>query len=426
MKNNQISEILVSAYTCSPNWGSEPGMSWHWIKNLSKYYKIHLITSCEFKAELMNGLKDFNLEDSIIVYFNDIGQKAMNMGKNQGDWRFYYYYEKWQRKTYKIALQIVRDNNIVLVHQLNMIGFREPGYLWKLDKPTVWGPIGGMNYVPNSFLKNIDFRQKLKLKLKNSITKFQLEYSPRVQKAFSKHEVIIAANINSKIEVKKYLKKDIPVLNETGSYATFNTDENLLERFDSENFNILWVGKDLFTKQLELALRIIANVKDIPGLKFHIVGVAKNTDTYIKHDKIIKNLNIEGIVEWHGMVKNKEVKNMMQKHQLFLFTSIVEGTPHVILEAIEHSLPILCFNYCGQGECVNESVGQKIELSTPANAIRDFSIAIKDLFNNKDKLIWYSKNGVKRSEELSWDSKIKTMSKYYKEAIQKFEAKKTK
>jgi hypothetical protein len=28
---------------------------------------------------------------------------------------------------------------------LNMIGYREPGYLWKLNVPFVWGPMGGTN-----------------------------------------------------------------------------------------------------------------------------------------------------------------------------------------------------------------------------------------------------------------------------------------
>ena len=65
---------------------------------------------------------------------------------NQGDWRFYKYYKKWQWKTYLIAKEICAEVNIDVLHQLNMIGFREPGYLWKLSKengvPFVWGPIG--------------------------------------------------------------------------------------------------------------------------------------------------------------------------------------------------------------------------------------------------------------------------------------------
>ena len=50
---NKKLNIVISAYACSPNWGSEPGMAWNWVKNLSDYYNIYLITSTEFKEELL-------------------------------------------------------------------------------------------------------------------------------------------------------------------------------------------------------------------------------------------------------------------------------------------------------------------------------------------------------------------------------------
>ena len=35
-----------------------------------------------------------------------------------------------------------------------MIGFREPGYLWKIEeKPFVWGPIGGLKQFPEAYLQ---------------------------------------------------------------------------------------------------------------------------------------------------------------------------------------------------------------------------------------------------------------------------------
>ena len=37
-------KILVSAYACSPNHGSEPGMGWNFVIGLSKYHELHVIT----------------------------------------------------------------------------------------------------------------------------------------------------------------------------------------------------------------------------------------------------------------------------------------------------------------------------------------------------------------------------------------------
>ena len=43
--------ILVNAYACSPNMGSEPGMAWNWCVNLAKYCELHIITEGEFKRK---------------------------------------------------------------------------------------------------------------------------------------------------------------------------------------------------------------------------------------------------------------------------------------------------------------------------------------------------------------------------------------
>lgn len=43
--------ILVNAYACSPNMGSEPGMAWNWCVNLAKYCELHIITEGEFREK---------------------------------------------------------------------------------------------------------------------------------------------------------------------------------------------------------------------------------------------------------------------------------------------------------------------------------------------------------------------------------------
>ena len=41
--------ILINAYACSPDMGSEPGMAWNWCVNLANYCELHIITEGEFR-----------------------------------------------------------------------------------------------------------------------------------------------------------------------------------------------------------------------------------------------------------------------------------------------------------------------------------------------------------------------------------------
>lgn len=111
---------------------------------------------------------------------------------------------------------------------------------------------------------------------------------------------------------------------------------------------------------------------------------------------------------------------MMQCSDILFFTSVAEGTPHAVLEAISNGLPVVCFDCCGQGDSVNEKVGVKIQLSNPQQSIDEFAEKITDLYHHKEILAEMSENCILRRQELSWENKSKQMIALYHQAIDHF------
>ena len=150
-------KVLINAYACCPNMGSEPGMAWNWCLNLAKECELYIITEGEFKEQLENAVKKVPQGHRMHFYFNPVTPKIRKMCWNQGDWRFYKYYREWQLKTEKIAKSICEKEKIDIIHQLNMIGFREPGYLWRVSQgmriPFIWGPVDAKEKFPVSYLE---------------------------------------------------------------------------------------------------------------------------------------------------------------------------------------------------------------------------------------------------------------------------------
>ena len=176
--------ILINAYACSPDMGSEPGMAWNWCVNLAKHCKLHIITEGEFRDKIEASLPALPQGKNMHFYYNPVSDEIRKMCWNQGDWRFYKYYRKWQWKTYETAMEICRNTHIDILHQLNMIGFREPGYLWKIpDIPFVWGPIGGLKQFPEAYLKGAGLKMRIFNKLKNRINIYQIKHNKRVKEA---------------------------------------------------------------------------------------------------------------------------------------------------------------------------------------------------------------------------------------------------
>ena len=408
-------KILINAYACSPGMGSEPGMAWNWVSNLARFCELYIITEGEFREKIETVVPTLEQGGNMHFYYNPVSEKIRKMCWNQGDWRFYKYYREWQWKTYLLAKDICQKEHIDILHQLNMIGFREPGYLWQLSKengvPFVWGPVDAKDKFPVAYLDGAGLKTKLFMRLKNFLTGIQLRYSKRVLLAARQSSVIFSASSNSQRSFKKYMNIDSPLLNETGCYVQ---DHPIVDKTDKETFDVLWVGKMDFRKQLALALQTVAKSEN-NKLRLHIMG-GGDAESY---QSLAKSYGIADKCIWHGAVSHDEVQDIMQKSDIFLFTSVAEGTPHVVLEAISNNLPVVCFDTCGQGDAVNDKVGRKIPLSFPCQSVSDFAKLLNELEDNRSLLKQLSENCKERQQELSWEEKAKTMMEWYEKILRK-------
>lgn len=403
--------VLVNAYAVSPNWGSEPGMGWNWVVNLANYCNVYVITEGEWSNEIEDSLKNLPQRNNIKFYYIPLSCKIRRMCWNQGDWRFYWYYRKWQKLAYAKAKEIISSTQIDAIHQLNMIGFREPGYLWKIKNiPYVWGPVGGMGDIPIAYLKGAGWKQNIFCRIKNLISNVQIKYSIRVKAAVNRG-IMIAATREVQDKVRKIYCKDIPLINETGCYPK-NVDTKKNPNH-TDKLNILWVGKFDFRKQFNIALEAVRRLPKDINWKLDVISPFSSE---IQKEKIVTQITKMGIgdqVFLHGRMPNKKVHEMMRASDLFLFTSIMEGTPHVVLEALQNSLPVICIDTCGQGDVVNDKIGIKVPLSDFSKTSEDISLAIENLYRKRDILFKMKNNSFYRQNELSWDSKIKQVLNFY-------------
>lgn len=403
--------ILINAYACAPNWGSEQGMAWHWITELAKMHNLYVITEGEWKKEIEEAVALLDVKDNIHFYYNPVSDKIRSMCWNQGDWRFYWYYRKWQKKTLTIARQICSEHRIDIIHQLNMIGFREPGYLWNIyDTHYIWGPVGGMEIVPLSYLSGMPLSKKTKYIVKNMLNHLQIRYSTRVCKAIHRADIVIAATQGTYNSFVKLQHIKPVYMNEAGCTIL---EQHTAHNFNKDQLDILWVGRFLDTKKLDIAIRTIAKVKDLPVF-LHIVGNGSDTENAM-YQQMADKMGISNNIKWYGKLANKKVQEMMNQMDLFLFTSVLEGTPHVVLEAITNCLPILCIDTCGQGQLVNEAIGWKVPLTNPQQNSTDFAAILRRIIINRDEIKQKSDNCKQRQRELSWENKLVTMNKIYQQ-----------
>jgi len=406
-------KILINAYACSPDKGSEPGMGWNWCTHLAKYCELHIITEGEFREKIEAALPGLPQGKNMHFYYNPVTEEVRKMCWNQGDWRFYIHYKEWQKKTLDIAKQIVAEHKIDILHQLNMIGFREPGYLWKIKNiPFVWGPIGGLHKFPSAYSEGTGIKMRVFNRLKNTINTLQIKYDGRVNEALKRGSLLISSTPDSYRAIKIHKKKDSVLIPETGTFISADVPT---KRFYEEDFHALWVGRLIFSKLLPLALRSLAATKN-KHIVLDVYGQG-NESQETEAKKLATDLGVSAQIVWHGNQPHAIVQKAMREAQLFFFTSVSEATSTVVLEAVSNRLPVLCFDACGFGAIIDETVGRKIPLTNPQQSVTDFAEQLNMFFANRKLLEEMSLNCKFLQQKLSWDEKAKNVVNLYKKVL---------
>jgi glycosyltransferase involved in cell wall biosynthesis len=104
----------------------------------------------------------------------------------------------------------------------------------------------------------------------------------------------------------------------------------------------------------------------------------------------------------------------MELSHVLVHTSVKEGTPHVVLEALSMGLPVVCHDACGMGTAVTEDSGIKINLIDPATSEREIRNAIHRLLNEAALLTRISAGATKRADELKWDNNLEIFMTAYR------------
>lgn len=393
----KIKNVIVSAYACEPNKGSEPGIGWNWVIELARLgYQVNVITRLNNKDSIEEGLEKLEPLKNLIFYYYDLPKWLRVLKK--GPFGIYFYYFFWQIGIISLAKKINDSKSIDLVHHITFGVFRQPSFLWKLNKPFVFGPVGGAEMTPHILLKSLPFREYIK-ELVRVFVNHVYRLSPILNKMYKKTDVILCKTedtlkfISSNYSHKKFVEMDIGT---TGVNKTST-------KIDNEKLKVLYVGRFLGWKGIHLSIDAInkANNED-ELIDFTLIGRGP-LKSYLQSK--VKSKSIK-FINW---VTQEELFNYYSSFDCFLFPSFHDSSGSVILEAYSFGLPVISLNIGGPNKLVDKTSGFKIDVTNKTGDQISTEIAnlLIEINNNKEMLKPLKEEAFKKAEYYKWSNIVK-------------------
>lgn len=414
--------VLVSAYAVSPVRGSEPGMGWNICLRLARYHDVTVLCSPEvppkaedFRGEIEQYLREHGPVFGLTFRFVEPPLASCLLQRETALLRrtlYYTGYRAWQRAALRVARELHSAKPFDLVHQLNITGFREPGYLWRLPVPFVWGPVGGAADVPAAFMPLMGMRDRVFYTTRNLTNALHRRTRARCRQAAARaSHVWVVGEANRRLVEEIWRRPAEPMLEVGGEQ---HPDGRIRAYDGSRPLRLVWSGQHIGRKALPLLLRAMHAIAESTPVNVTVLGEGAETAAW---KQLASRLGIAGKLRWTGQLSRADALREMAAADAFVSTSVLEETSLVVLEALSLGLPVVCHDAYGMGVAVNDTCGIKIPMRTPDASVAAIAEAVRSLAADPLRVGRLSEGALARAEELSWERKARRIADTYERVI---------
>ncbi len=366
--------VLLSAYACEPGLGSEPGVGWHWAREIARRgHEVTVLTRAANRARIeAAGAPPPGLE---FAYY-DLPRWARWWKRGGRGIRLYYVL--WQWGAYRRARALHRARPFDLVHHVTFGVLRHPSFMGRLGVPFLLGPLGGGERAPWRLRRGFGARGWL-VELARDAANLAARFDPWVNAALAQARAIYVKTeetrraLPARFRAKARVAIEIGI-DPDGPAAACAPDAAAPP--PANGLRLLFAGRFVHWKGGHLALAALARlVERDPGARLTMIGRGPEE---ARLRRLAARLGIAGRVEWRGWVARADLARAYRGHDAFLFPSLHDSSGNVVLEALAAGLPVVCLDLGGPAALVDETCGRVVETRGrgPAAVAEDLARAL--------------------------------------------------
>jgi glycosyltransferase involved in cell wall biosynthesis len=403
--------ILLSAYSCEPFRGTEPGTGWNVAFELaSAGHDVYVITRPVGRA----GIEAFLAQNPCPrLHFTYIDSPHLSL--RFGAIRPIIECFSWQWSALAAARKLCDLVDINVVHHVTWSSLHVGSKMWGLHKPLVFGPVGGGQVTELRFLRYLRGGRLVEV-VRSVLVRYFTGLVFSARSTVSHASLVLVANNETGAWARRLGAPCVEYMVDVGVPRSMLVDVDRPLR-PAGALRILWVGRLVPRKAPLLALEALAKVDRNLDISCTILGDGPQ-GRYLPG--WIKELGLGDRVNWRGQVDWDEAMRAYLDHDAFLFTSLRDTSGTQLIEAMAAGLPIVTLDHQGAGAAVPPEAGIKIPLTTAERTTTEIAHALERLANGPEIVARMGRAGRLCASELTWDRKAARLLELYPLAIAAF------
>lgn len=389
-------KVLVSAYACEPDKGSEPAVGWSWVQALIRRgYRVHVITRSNNRSSIEKAPESRTA--ALTFSYFDLAPWARSWKHKPGG--IYFYYLFWQIGAYRLAKRLHGVERFDLVHHVTFASYRQPSFMGRLGIPFIFGPVGGGETTPAKLRRGLSLSGRL-AEASRDLGGSLIAWDPLMRSTFSRARIIACTTSETMARIPwRYRSKCMVQL-------AIGIDESEIVGNPAKELagtQFLFIGRLLYWKGLHLAFRALAEVRQsAPGVRFKIIGTG--ADRAWLEAQAVK-AGVMDILEWVASAPHSEVGREYQKSLTLVFPSLHDSGGMVVLEALAAGVPVICLDLGGPGAIATTACAVVIpsQDETESAVVHALAEAMIRLAGDSELRARLSAAAIERAHELTWD-----------------------
>lgn len=403
--------ILVSAYACSPLWGSEPEVGWQWVMQLARLHDVVLVTHAHFRSHLEPALAAAGVSTqvpsvglpAIEVHYFDAGSLGLHPHRQLNSRIFYVW---WQFRVRAFVAQLLNSKRFDLIHHLTWGTLRFPSFLGGMGVPLVMGPLGGGESAPLRFFDDLPWRHRVFDGLR-SFSLLWMRVDPLATWGPRSAALVLCRTRESLHRLPRSVQDRAAVVPDIGSPEV---DVSLRrEPPDSPRdasagpCRLLFAGRLLGWKGVGLAVgavaRLVAMGRDVQ------LDIAGDGPLRSFLSRRIHALGLDRRVRLLGVVPREELFKLYAQADLFVFPSLHDAGGTVVLEALSRGLPVICLDLGGPPNFIDARSGVIVSTQDRSReeVVQALADAIAQALDQPGRLALLSRGAAEHARQQSWE-----------------------